>query len=112
MNASPDLRLLSYLLPCEWRVLLLLAETHITPEIAEKLFLSKRSVEDYRYQISSKLEISGAGNLARFAWKNKDALVEIHRKFYPPLKYKISTIISVKINTKYSIFTISEMSVA
>lgn len=84
MKPSVDIQLLSTLAPREWKVLLLLANEYRNPEIAEKLFLSIRSVETYQDRIRSKLGISGPGNLARFARLNQDFLQEIHRKFHPP----------------------------
>lgn len=106
MKSSIDVQLLSTLAPREWKVLLLLADEHRTPEIAEKLFLSKRSVETYQDHIRSKLNISGPGNLARFARLNNGILQEIHRKLYPPLKSKIDTKDSFLESAKCSSFTI------
>lgn len=84
MLTSVDIQLLNALTPREWELLLLLAEEHRNSEIAEKLFLSKRSVETYQDRIRVKLDISGSGNLARFARLNRSNLQKIHKIFYPP----------------------------
>lgn len=96
MSAPLNQQLLETLIPCEWRVLLLLADDQQTVEIAETMFLSKRSVETYRDRISSKLEISGSGSLSRFARRNREKLITINNKIYPPHNLKIIQLVMVK----------------
>lgn len=55
-------------------VLKLIAEYKTTKEIAEELFLSPKTVENYRYRISEKLKLSGSYSLIKFALSNKEKL--------------------------------------
>lgn len=54
----------------EREVLALIALGHTNSEIAEKLFLSVRTVESHRAHIQSKLELSTRAELVRFALDN------------------------------------------
>lgn len=53
-------------------VLNLIAESKSTKEIAEELYLSPRTVENYRYRISEKLNLRGSYSLLKFAIQNKN----------------------------------------
>jgi DNA-binding CsgD family transcriptional regulator len=55
------------LTPREEEVLLMVAEQHSTQEIAEKLQLSRRTVENHRYRLMQKLGVKSAGGLVRYA---------------------------------------------
>ncbi len=55
-------------------VLKLISEYKTTKEIAEELFLSPKTVENYRYRISEKLKLSGSYSLIKFALSNKEKL--------------------------------------
>jgi DNA-binding CsgD family transcriptional regulator len=50
----------------------LLAENLTSREIAERLFISARTVENHRLRISQKLELSGHHKLLQFALEHKD----------------------------------------
>ncbi|MBU1099105.1 MAG: response regulator transcription factor [Bacteroidetes bacterium] len=56
----------------EIKVLKLIAESKSTKEIAEDLFLSPKTVENYRYRISEKLNLRGSYSLLKFALENKE----------------------------------------
>ena len=58
----------------EKQVLLYIAENKTTNEIAETLFNSYKTIENHRYNIVKKLEISGSNNLMRFALNNYDII--------------------------------------
>lgn len=65
----------------EKQVLLCIAESKTTGEIAEKLFNSYKTIENHRYNISRKLQITGSNNLMRFAMQNYEiikSLVSAH----------------------------------
>lgn len=65
---------LSRLTPAERRVLRLIAENRSTEEIADALFISPRTVEGHRGNISHKLGLSGSYALVRFALQNRNYL--------------------------------------
>ncbi|PKL83247.1 MAG: DNA-binding response regulator [Ignavibacteriae bacterium HGW-Ignavibacteriae-3] len=58
----------------EIKMLKLIAESKSTKEIAEELYLSPKTVENYRYKICEKLKLSGSYSLLKFAYENKHAL--------------------------------------
>ncbi len=60
----------------EKKVLLLIAELKSNSEIAEKLFISKRTIENYRSTISSKLNLNRSKELLKFALQNKEYLAD------------------------------------
>ncbi|MEM7574617.1 MAG: response regulator transcription factor [Bacteroidota bacterium] len=51
----------------ELKIVALIAEGHSSQEIADQLFLSRRTIEWYRSRICQKLQVSGWGGLLRFA---------------------------------------------
>ncbi|MFA4924296.1 MAG: response regulator transcription factor, partial [Ignavibacteriaceae bacterium] len=55
-------------------VLKLIAESRSSKEIAEELFLSPKTIENYRHRISEKLNLSGSYSLLKFALENKNLL--------------------------------------
>jgi DNA-binding NarL/FixJ family response regulator len=55
------------LTPTERRILALIAEYKTSKEIAAQLYLSPRTVENHRANISQKLELRGSHTLLRFA---------------------------------------------
>jgi NarL family two-component system response regulator LiaR len=65
---------LSDLTATERRVLALLAGYKTNREIAGELFVSVRTVENHRANICSKLNLSGAHALMKFALKHKPEL--------------------------------------
>jgi len=58
----------------ERRVLKLIAEQKTSREIAAELFISPRTVEAHRANISTKLELRGSHSLLRFALENRAAI--------------------------------------
>jgi DNA-binding NarL/FixJ family response regulator len=65
---------LNDLTPSERRVLLLVAESKTNKEIAEKMFISVRTVEHHRSNICAKLGLSGRNALLTFALNHKSEL--------------------------------------
>jgi DNA-binding NarL/FixJ family response regulator len=65
---------LASLTQAERRILRLVADYKTSKEIADDLFLSVRTVDRHRANITAKLEISGAHALLQFALENKSAL--------------------------------------
>lgn len=59
----------------EQEVMRLLAEGVPVPEIAERLFVSPKTVESHRRSIMNKLSLQGSGDLVRYA--AKVGLIEI-----------------------------------
>lgn len=55
----------------ERRVLNKIAEGFTTPQIAQKLFVSKKTIENHRVNISRKLDLSGPNSLISFALRLK-----------------------------------------
>lgn len=68
---QPGLHLLT---PTERRILKLVAENKTSKEIGEELFVSYRTVEGHRANISRKLNLSGSLALVKFASANKSDL--------------------------------------
>ncbi len=66
--------LIESLTPTERQVLKLVAENRTSKQIAEKLFISPKTVENHRANISSKLCLKGRNQLIFFAWENKTIL--------------------------------------
>jgi DNA-binding NarL/FixJ family response regulator len=60
--------------PTERKVLKLISDSKTSKEIAEGLFLSPKTVDNYRFKISEKLGIRGAYSLLKFALENKKLL--------------------------------------
>lgn len=69
--AEPGLETLS---PTEIKVLKMIAEGQSSVEIAEILFISRRTVESHRANISRKLNLQGNLSLVKFALENKNEL--------------------------------------
>ncbi len=63
------------LTPAEMNVLKLIAEHQTSREIAEKLFISPRTVERHRFNICAKLDIHGSNALIKFAFENKNRIL-------------------------------------
>jgi DNA-binding CsgD family transcriptional regulator len=59
--------------PVELAILRLVAENMTSKEIAEKLFVSMRTVENHRMHICAKLGIKGHNALLQFALEHKSA---------------------------------------
>lgn len=54
----------------EEEILVLVAKEHSTAQIAEKLNISNRTVENHRYRLTQKLGVKGAAGLAKYAINN------------------------------------------
>ena len=65
---------LDQLSPAERKVLKLIAESKTTKQIADELFLSPKTVDNYRFRISEKLNVRGSYSLLKFALENKGML--------------------------------------
>jgi DNA-binding NarL/FixJ family response regulator len=63
------------LTPTERRVLKLIAENNLTSEIAAKLSISLRTVENHRAHICQKLDLRGSNALLKFALTHKSELL-------------------------------------
>jgi DNA-binding NarL/FixJ family response regulator len=70
-QSVPTLQQLS---PTEHHILKLLADNLTSKEIADKLFVSVRTVENHRTHICQKLGIKGHNRLLQFALENKSGL--------------------------------------
>jgi two-component system, NarL family, response regulator DegU len=71
VTATPSLDTLT---PAEHSILKLLSRNHTNKEIAEKLFISVRTVENHRTHICQKLGIKGHNKLLEFAFEHKSVL--------------------------------------
>ena len=58
----------------ERRILKAIAQKKTTKEIASELFISPRTVESHRANISTKLALKGSNSLLQFALEHRDAL--------------------------------------
>ena len=58
----------------ERKILKLISENKSSKEIGEELFISYKTVESHRSNISRKLELQGSLSLVRFAFENKQYL--------------------------------------
>jgi DNA-binding NarL/FixJ family response regulator len=65
---------LNDLTKAERRILKLIAENKTSRQIAAELFISTRTVEAHRANISAKLELSGSHSLLLFALENRPSL--------------------------------------
>ncbi len=70
---------LEKLTPAERVVLRMVAENLTNKEIAGKLFVSERTVENHRMHINQKLGIRGHNRLLQFALENRSALSSVTR---------------------------------
>src|SRR5215475_7506437 len=61
----------------ERRVLKAIAQKKTTREIAAELFISPRTVESHRANISTKLQLKGPNSLLQFAVEHRDALNQL-----------------------------------
>lgn len=58
----------------ERNILKLIAEEKTSQQIADELFISPKTVENHRNNISKKLRLSGTHSLLKFAFANRDRL--------------------------------------
>ncbi len=77
-NASEDIKKLGYLTPSEMTIIKLIANNKSTLEIAEKLFISSRTVEKHRSNIINKLSLEPNTNaLTSWALGHKKIIQEL-----------------------------------
>ncbi|MEP7146004.1 MAG: response regulator transcription factor [bacterium] len=65
---------ISHLTQTERKILKLVSENKTSKDIADELFISHKTVETHRSNISKKLELQGSLSLVRFAIENKSAI--------------------------------------
>ena len=65
---------LGELTPTERKILKHIAESRSSKEIADDMFLSPKTVDNYRFKISEKLGVHGAYSLLKFALEHKSLL--------------------------------------
>jgi two-component system, NarL family, response regulator DegU len=58
----------------ERKILKFISESKTSKEIADELFLSPKTVDNYRFKISEKLNLHGSYSLLKFALENKKLL--------------------------------------
>jgi DNA-binding NarL/FixJ family response regulator len=68
--------MLDNLTPTEKKILRFISQNKTSKEIADVLFLSHRTVENHRTNISNKLNLKGSHSLIKFAIENKSLLTE------------------------------------
>ncbi len=68
--------MLDSLTPTEKKILRFISQNKTSKEIADVLFLSHRTIENHRTNISNKLNLKGSHNLIKFAIENKSLLTE------------------------------------
>ncbi|HMQ70263.1 MAG TPA: response regulator transcription factor [Ignavibacteria bacterium] len=73
-NSNPGINQLTL---SEKRILKYITENKTSKEIAEILFISYRTVENHRANISGKLNLKGSQSLLKFAIENKNLLGDI-----------------------------------
>lgn len=66
----------------EWDVLILLSKGLTSPQIAEKLCIEAKSVENYRTRIAAKLELQGRNKLTWFCWAHKIEISHWYKKYH------------------------------
>lgn len=68
--------MLDNLTPTEKKILRFISQNKTSKEIADVLFLSHRTIENHRTNISNKLNLKGSHSLIKFAIENKSLLTE------------------------------------
>lgn len=76
--AFNELEKIALLTRAERKVLRKISEGLTTPQIAQKLFLSQKTIENHRTNISRKLNLSGPNSLINFALRLKSSLIDSH----------------------------------
>ncbi len=74
-NNNPKLQNLTV---TEKKILKYISENKTSKEIAEILFISYRTIENHRANISGKLDLKGSHSLVKFAIENKSLLSDIN----------------------------------
>ncbi len=68
---------LTHLTKTEIKILKQISMRKTTPQIADELFNSIKTIENHRYNICNKLDISGSNNLLSFAISNKKIINDL-----------------------------------
>lgn len=76
--AFTELEKIALLTQAERKVMRKISEGLTTPQIAQKLFLSQKTIENHRTNISRKLNLSGPNSLINFALRLKPSLIDNH----------------------------------
>ncbi|MEQ1721114.1 MAG: response regulator transcription factor [Nitrosomonas sp.] len=76
--AFTELEKIALLTQAERKVIRKISEGLTTPQIAQKLFLSQKTIENHRTNISRKLNLSGPNSLINFALRLKPSLIDSH----------------------------------
>ncbi|WP_338870392.1 LuxR C-terminal-related transcriptional regulator [Spirosoma sp. SC4-14] len=67
----------------ERSILKLMAEGYNGPQIAQMLFISPKTVENHKYKISQKLNVTGGpGSLVKFSLLNREKLLSLSNEAY------------------------------
>ncbi|MFO7448469.1 MAG: response regulator transcription factor [Ignavibacteriaceae bacterium] len=66
--------LINNLTSTEKKILALIGDLKLNEEIAEVMFISKKTVENHKVNIAGKLQLKGSRNLFKFAFQNKEYL--------------------------------------
>ncbi|MEK7779644.1 MAG: response regulator transcription factor [Pseudomonadota bacterium] len=74
--AFTELEKIALLTQAERKVIRKISEGLTTPQIAQKLFLSQKTIENHRTNISRKLNLSGPNSLINFALRLKPSLID------------------------------------
>jgi len=69
--------LVNELTPAEKNLLLLISDLKTNDEIADILFISKRTIENHKVSLAKKLQLKSSKDLLRFAIQNKELFKEI-----------------------------------
>ena len=80
LSAAPDDGKLELLTPSECRVLALVGEFLTSRQIADRLYISPRTVQNHRANICRKLDIQGVHQLTQFAVRHAGWLKDAARK--------------------------------
>ncbi|WP_084165627.1 response regulator transcription factor [Dyadobacter crusticola] len=77
-HSRQDLAQLWSLTRREWEVVALLSRGMATSEIAAKICVEPKSVDNYRRKIADKLKLKGRNKLAFYCLRNKDTLEQLY----------------------------------
>lgn len=69
--------LINELTPAEKKLLLLVSDLKSNDEIAEILFISKRTIENHKVSLTRKLQLKSSKDLLKFAIQNKELFQDI-----------------------------------
>jgi DNA-binding NarL/FixJ family response regulator len=73
--SGTDPRIFQKLTSAEMAILRCVADEMTSKDIAETLFVSVRTVENHRYNIAAKLELSGTNSLLKYALANRQFIL-------------------------------------